>query len=89
MDKMGNSTNEFLYDDLGASRLKISGKKGPPKEEMTLEKIKADNADRFRRAVEAYKKYAFVKSKDDLLEENLFENTINRVSRDLLLAQIN
>ena len=70
-----------MYDDLEKVRLKHASNK-----DLSTEEIEADLKDRFKRAVEAYKKYASVQSKDDLLEENLFENTINRVSRDFAIG---
>lgn len=79
--KLKAITNESLYDDLEKVRLKHASNK-----DLSTEEIEADLKDRFKRAVEAYKKYASVQSKDDLLEENLFENTINRVSRDFAIG---
>jgi len=73
--------HESLFKDLGALGMNLSGDR-----EITLDEIEADNKDRFKRAVEAYKKYAFVRSKEDLLKENLFENAINRVSRDFAIG---
>jgi len=75
------STNESFYDDLEKVRRKHASNK-----DLSMEEIEADLKDRFKRAVEAYKKYASVQSKDDLLEENLFENSINRVSREFAIG---
>lgn len=79
--KLKANTDESLYDDLEKVRLKHSSNK-----DLSMEEIEADLKDRFKRAVEAYKHYSSVQSKDDLLEENLSENTINRVSRDFAIG---
>ena len=81
--KLSKSSNESLYDELEALSRENSNVE---EAEITMEGIEADNLARFKKAVEAYKKYAAVECKEDLLEENLFRNPLNRVSREYAIG---
>ena len=73
--------HESIFKDSDALSMDLSGES-----ELTIENIQADNEKRFQRAVEANKNLASVTCKEDLLEENLFKNPLNRVSRDFAIG---
>lgn len=56
-------------------------------DEIPLEDIIADNNKRFLEAVAAYKRLASVDTYEDLLEENLFDNPLNRVASEYAIGR--